>query len=126
MSLGRTLRQIRLERGMTLAQLAEKTDSHVGNLSRIERDAAKPSLELLFRIAKALDSHLSDIFSLSDEAHCPDANQLTLNAVFASLEATDRELLLDFAQLLKQRAARQQSGGHVDDAPHDSEPDLKS
>lgn len=92
---------------MTLAQLAEKTDSHVGNLSRIERDAARPSLELLFRIAKALDTHLSEVFSLSDEAHYPDASQLALNTVFSSLEAKDRELLLDFAQLLKQRAARQ-------------------
>lgn len=104
MSLGRTLKQIRREQGMTLAQLAAQVDSHVGNLSRIERDLTKPSLELLFRLAKSLDYHLADIFSLSDETHCRDPEQLALNTVFISLLADDQELLLEFAKLLKSRA----------------------
>ncbi|HSP56901.1 MAG TPA: helix-turn-helix domain-containing protein [Halomonas sp.] len=105
MSLGRTLKQIRREQGMTLAQLAAQVDSHVGNLSRIERDLTKPSLELLFRLAKSLDYHLADIFSLSDESHCRDPEQLALNTVFISLLADDQDLLLEFAKLLKSRAS---------------------
>lgn len=105
MSLGRTLKQIRREQGMTLAQLAEQVGSHVGNLSRIERDLTKPSLELLFRLAKSLDYHLADIFSLSDEEHCRDPEQLALNTVFISLLADDQDLLLEFANLLKSRAS---------------------
>lgn len=104
MSLGRTLKQIRREQGMTLAQLAAQVDSHVGNLSRIERDLTKPSLELLFRLARSLDYHLADIFALSDESHCRDPEQLALNTVFISLLADDRDLLLEFAKLLKSRA----------------------
>lgn len=38
MSLGRSLRELRHAKGMTLASLARQADSHVGNLSRIERD----------------------------------------------------------------------------------------
>ncbi len=106
MSLGRTLKQIRREQGMTLAQLAKQVDSHVGNLSRIERDLTKPSLELLFRLAKSLDYHLADIFSLSDENHFRNPDQLALNTAFISLLADDRELLLEFAKLLKSRASR--------------------
>ncbi|SFU96802.1 helix-turn-helix domain-containing protein [Halomonas korlensis] len=106
MSLGKTLKQIRREQGMTLAQLAAQVDSHVGNLSRIERDLTKPSLELLFRLAKSLDYHLADIFALSDESHYRDPEQLALNTVFISLLADDRDLLLEFAKLLKTRASR--------------------
>ncbi|MBS9404600.1 helix-turn-helix transcriptional regulator [Halomonas sp. TRM85114] len=106
MSLGRTLKQIRREQGMTLAQLAARVDSHVGNLSRIERDLTKPSLELLFRLANSLDYHLADIFALSDGEHSRDPKRLALNTAFISLLADDRELLLEFAKLLKSRASR--------------------
>ncbi|WP_104201652.1 helix-turn-helix domain-containing protein [Billgrantia saliphila] len=106
MNLGGTLKQLRLERGMTLAQLARQVGSHVGNLSRIERGAAKPSLELLYRIAAALDYHLADIFSLGDEQHFVDARQATLNMTFLGLPEEDQHLLLEFARLLKTRAVR--------------------
>ncbi|KAA0014125.1 helix-turn-helix transcriptional regulator [Billgrantia pellis] len=108
MNLGGTLKQLRLERDMTLSQLAKEVGSHVGNLSRIERGTAKPSLDLLYRIAAALDYHLADIFSLGDEQHFIDSRQATLNMTFLGLPEEDQHLLLEFARLLKARATRQQ------------------
>ncbi len=105
MNLGHAIRRLRKQQGMTLAELAERCDSHVGNLSRIERCLAKPSLELLYRLAEALGLSLTDIFSVA-EKHQLDSEQVELNAAFISLVEEDRQLLLEIAELLQRRSVR--------------------
>ena len=103
MNLGQAIRRLRKQQGMTLAELAHRCDSHVGNLSRIERGLARPSLELLYRLAEALDLSLTDIFSVAERKQL-DSEQVALNAAFISLLEEDRQLLLDFAELLQRRS----------------------
>ncbi|XKH01255.1 helix-turn-helix domain-containing protein [Marinobacter nauticus] len=105
MSLGQALKQLRKEQGLTLAELAEQTQSHVGNLSRIERGMARPSLDLLYRLAKALGFSITDIFSVAENRQL-NAKQVALNAVFISLLEEDQQLLLEFAELLTKRTSR--------------------
>lgn len=105
MSLGQALKQLRKKQGLTLAELAERTGSHVGNLSRIERGVAKPSLDLLYRLADALGLTITDIFSVAENRRL-DPDQVALNAIFISLLDDDRQLLLRIAELLRQRACR--------------------
>ncbi|WP_404416178.1 helix-turn-helix domain-containing protein [Marinospirillum sp.] len=102
MSLGQSLRRLRKNKGITLARLAEEVGSHVGNLSRIERDSAKPSLDLLYKIAEALDYQLADIFQEADSQYAS-RRQSALNTLFISLVDQDQELLLEFAELLQRR-----------------------
>ncbi|OOE88995.1 helix-turn-helix domain-containing protein [Salinivibrio sharmensis] len=102
MSLGQSLRRLRENKGITLAALAERVDSHVGNLSRIERDKARPSLDLLYKIAEALDYQLTDVFQHVEECR-GNVKQSALNAIFITLLEQDQDLLLEFAQLLKKR-----------------------
>jgi transcriptional regulator with XRE-family HTH domain len=105
MSLGQALRQLRKQKGFTLAELAHKTDSYVGNLSRIERDISRPSLDLLYRISESLNFSLAEVFSISEPdngAQNPD--QIALNTIFISLLEKDRDLLVAFARLLQERA----------------------
>lgn len=103
MNLGQAIRRLRKQQGMTLAELAERCDSHVGNLSRIERGLARPSLELLYRLAEALGLSLTDIFSVAERKQL-DSEQVALNAAFISLLEDDRQLLLEFAELLRRRS----------------------
>jgi len=105
MNLGQAIRRLRKQQGLTLAELADRCDSHVGNLSRIERCLARPSLDLLYRLAEALDLSLTDIFSVAEKNQL-DSQQVALNAAFISLLEEDRQLLLDFAELLQKRARR--------------------
>ena len=106
MNLGQALRQLRKQKGLTLAELANKTNSYVGNLSRIERDLANPSLDLLYRISEALGYSMADIFlATADNTNGKDPTQTALNTVFMALAPNDRELLVDFARLLQQRSA---------------------
>jgi transcriptional regulator with XRE-family HTH domain len=55
LNVGREARRWRRDRGLTLAQVGERSGLNVGYLSQIENDKAAPSLEALAAIAFALD-----------------------------------------------------------------------
>jgi transcriptional regulator with XRE-family HTH domain len=52
---GQETRRWRLSRGLTLAQVSERSGLNIGYLSQIENDKAVPSLEALASIAAAVD-----------------------------------------------------------------------
>ncbi len=54
-AVGRQVRRWRLERGLTLAGLAERSRLNLGYLSQIENEKASPSLDALGAVAEALD-----------------------------------------------------------------------
>jgi transcriptional regulator with XRE-family HTH domain len=54
-AVGREVRRWRLSRGLTLAQVGERSGLNIGYLSQIENEKAVPSLEALATIAAALD-----------------------------------------------------------------------
>jgi transcriptional regulator with XRE-family HTH domain len=56
---GRHVKRWRQERGLTLAQVAERSGLNVGYLSQIENDKASPSLESLAAMADAIDVPIS-------------------------------------------------------------------
>jgi len=55
LNVGREVRRWRRNRGLTLAQVGERSGLNIGYLSQIENDKAAPSLEALATIASALD-----------------------------------------------------------------------
>jgi transcriptional regulator with XRE-family HTH domain len=59
---GKALRRLRREKGLSLKELALKSGVSVGMLSEIERDLANPSLRLLTQIRVALGATVSDLF----------------------------------------------------------------
>ena len=98
----------------------------MGNLSRIERGVARPSLDLLYRLANAMGFSITDIFSVAEQKQL-DTEQVALNAIFISLLENDRELLLEFAQLLQQRSSRSLHEVHVssDSLPTEQQQDVQ-
>ncbi len=54
-AVGVQIKRWRTERGLTLANVAERSGLNVGYLSQIENDKASPSLQCLASIADALD-----------------------------------------------------------------------
>ena len=52
---GTRIRRRRVEQGLTLARVAERTGLNIGYLSQVENDKASPSLETLAALAEALD-----------------------------------------------------------------------
>lgn len=56
------LRDLRLERHLTMPQLAKLCGVHKNTIANIERDGQQPNLETCKRICAVLDVNLEDVF----------------------------------------------------------------
>ncbi len=61
-AIGRQIRDMRKARGLTLKQMARRTNLSVSLLSQIERAESSASVSSLFKVATALDVRLTDLF----------------------------------------------------------------
>ena len=62
MTIGRNIRELRKERGLTLKQMSRRTKLSVSLLSQIERAESSASVSSLFKVATALDVLLVELF----------------------------------------------------------------
>lgn len=62
MSVGENIRRLRQARGWKILELANRIDSDVGNISRLERGKQGYSDEMLAKIAKALGCTVAELF----------------------------------------------------------------
>lgn len=63
---GAHLRALRLARGLTQPQLAERCDSNVPFISNVERGVMLPGLAMLLRLAGALECDMSELVRVFD------------------------------------------------------------
>lgn len=61
--IGLRIRELRLERGMTLDQLARSAGISASHLSRLERGQAEPSFTVAAALASELGVSLSDLLA---------------------------------------------------------------
>ena len=66
--IGKRIKEIRLSKGKTLEDMAQKTEFTKGYLSKIENSKKGPPVSSLIRIAKALEVSISEIFGESAES----------------------------------------------------------
>ena len=67
-SYGKTLRQIRKDKGLSQEELAFKTNLHRTYISLLERDQKSPSLRTVTTIAAAMGYSLLEFVKKKDEA----------------------------------------------------------
>lgn len=65
-TIGDVLRKKRLERGETLETVALRAGTDTGNLSRVEQNKQRPSLDLLESLAEALETSVSSLYSVAE------------------------------------------------------------
>ncbi len=68
-AVGSRVRQLRLDRGMTMARFAEEANISLGMLSKIEHAQTAPSLNTLVNLARAAAVPLTALFRGLDEEH---------------------------------------------------------
>jgi DNA-binding NtrC family response regulator len=61
-TIGRTIRELRKERGLTLKQMSRRTKLSVSLLSQIERAESSASVSSLFKVSSALDVRITELF----------------------------------------------------------------
>ena len=99
----KNLKFYREQRGWSQAELAIQADSSNGQIGNVESGKASPSIDLVFRIAKALSIHPADLFLrdaskaqnrelyskyhdlLSNCEHLPEYHKKTVNQLVQSL-----------------------------------------
>lgn len=62
LKIGNQLRKLRKSKGMSIAELSEKSGVSTGLISQIERDIAVPSVVSLYRIAQTLNTNINYFF----------------------------------------------------------------
>jgi transcriptional regulator with XRE-family HTH domain len=63
---GPHLRELRLARGLTQAELAARSRSNVIFISKLERGVTTPTLGMLLRLAEALECPVVDLVEIFD------------------------------------------------------------
>lgn len=94
--LGKRLKELREQRGLTQLELAELIDMESSNLSKIERGAQIPKEESLLKLTLALNIQVKDLF---DYEHFADKKTL-LNNINNILKNSDIETIRKFYKIL--------------------------
>ena len=67
MEIGRKIKQLRIQKGLTLEELASRSELTKGFLSQMERDLTSPSIATLNDILEALGTTLAEFFKEEKE-----------------------------------------------------------
>lgn len=108
MNIGTAIRQVRLEKGLTLEAVALEAGTYAGNLSKIERSRQLPSLELLEKLSQALGTKMSELCAVAESETAskePSLSTVTNEVIllrrnFQALTPHNRRLALEFLKLL--------------------------
>jgi transcriptional regulator with XRE-family HTH domain len=68
---GERLREVRLSRGLTQGQLAERCGTSVAAISHLERGTKVPTLTTLVRLADALECRVTELVEVLDRGFPP-------------------------------------------------------
>ena len=100
---GNIVHNRRIERGLSQVQLAELAQVSQSVVSRTESGARLPDIAEAAAIAKALDTGLDELLSLSTGKMVGDEGLRLLTVTFRKLSPKDQTLVVDFARLLISR-----------------------
>ena len=67
MEIGKRIKELRIQMGLTQEELADRAELSKGFISQLERDLTSPSIATLIDILQVLGTSLSDFFSQEEE-----------------------------------------------------------
>ncbi|HEV7764671.1 MAG TPA: helix-turn-helix transcriptional regulator [Thermoanaerobaculia bacterium] len=68
---GERMREVRQKRGLTQAEVSERSRLPQARISELERGARMPNLVTILRLAVALDCKVTDLTSVFDKVDLP-------------------------------------------------------
>jgi len=101
--IGRQICRLRLAKGLTQFDLAEKAGIGISYISKIEQGIRFPSIKTSVRLAKALKVELAELFNFKARLLSKDhlsKEYLELTAILDMLSEEEVKLLLDLARKL--------------------------
>ncbi len=95
--IGKQLKKLRKQAGVSQNRLSELADLSVESISRLERGVQLPGIETFHRLAQALGVPFSEFFQISLDKKESDLDILTqrFRALMRDRTATEGEMVLD-------------------------------
>ena len=103
MDIGNKIKQLRTRQGLTLEELASRSELTKGFLSQLERDLTSPSIDSLSDILEALGTNLSEFFQedkndqfvfRSDDFFVDERESCTVNWIVPNTQKNQMEPIL--------------------------------
>lgn len=91
--IGRRIRQLRTERGLTLQMLGERTGLSTSMLSLLERGKTGPSIGTLVVIASALNAQMSDLLDTNGSSEEGMVSRVEAQRVYQTAKGVLRRIL---------------------------------
>lgn len=92
-TIGRRIRQLRLDRGLSLQALGQRTGLSASMLSLLERGKTGPSIGTLVVIASALGAQMSDFLEMEDEGAGDTVSRSDSQKIYETSEGVMRRIL---------------------------------
>ncbi|MCX5384680.1 helix-turn-helix domain-containing protein [Streptomyces sp. NBC_00083] len=106
---GRRLKELRTDQGLSLSELARRSAIGKGTLSELETGQRNPTLETLYALTRALDVPLSSVLNVDEPVRVSGAAvDATLSERFESAEA-----VTDVFRIRIRADATQESAAHA-------------
>lgn len=106
-NLGERIKSLRIEKGLTLSQLAKDAELSKGLLSKLENNEnSNPSIDTLYKIAEALKITIADILETQKaqiKRIVPDKKPLWLKGLIKSIGKNPDQSILDAMYVLQNR-----------------------
>lgn len=99
-NLGRRIRALRKQNGISQEELAFKASISTTYLGQVERAEKSPTVEVLDKIAKALEISIYDLFLFDAEIKVDNTNT-TLNKINAQLSSLSEAEQCELLKLIK-------------------------
>jgi len=91
---GQRLRSIRQERKLSLAELGELSQTNLNQISRYERAAVVPTIDIVFRLAEALGVSVGELVDSGQPTVKPESRELFQRLVeLEQLPPEEREIV---------------------------------
>jgi len=94
MSLGENLRRLRLDRGLTQGDLSNESGVGLGQISKLERNKADPTLSTIYKLMAALDCSADRLLMDKEKAGLGGILKEQFERV-SGLPKRDQELLIE-------------------------------
>lgn len=100
------LLEVRKRLGLTQRQLASQAGIRQPRLSKFESGDATPSVAELKELARVLGVDVVDLMGVGGASADPDATKRRLGQIVDGLSPSDREMLIQIAEVILERAKR--------------------
>ena len=123
MNIGEKVKELRIQKGLTQEELADRSELSKGFISQLERDLTSPSIATLVDLLQCLGTDLKDFFNDTEEEQIVFANQDYFEKIDETLHNKIEWIIPNAQKNIMEpiRVTLEPNGSTYPDVPHEGE-----